>query len=166
MAPIFRAFVALLLLSSCAPPERAVTATQLQSAQAGATALAEEWARAGSEGRWDDLVRLYADEPGFAWVEQGEIRYADHEAIAQGVAQVRAAQLRVHTVVSNVVATPLSPDAAVVRANYSIVFRDPADGGFTFDGLLTAVAVQREGRWVFLQGHLSSPPQLAANAPQ
>lgn len=165
MAPIFRAFVALLLVASCAQPERSTTA-QMDAAQAGAAALVEEWAAAGSEGRWADLMALYADEPAFTWVEQGEIRYADRNAIEAGLAQVRAANLRVHTVVSNVVATPLSPDAAIVRANYSIMFGDPAQGGYSFDGILTGVAVQRDGGWQFLQGHLSSAPQRAANAPE
>lgn len=166
MAPIFRALVALLLVTSCDQAPRAARAAEMNAARGSAIALVEEWAAAGSEGRWDDLVMLYADEPEFTWVEQGEIRYADRAAIEAGVAQVRAAQLQVHTVISDVVATPLSPDAATVRANYAIVFGDPAEGGYSFEGILTGVAVQRGGRWQFLQGHLSSPPQRAANAPQ
>jgi hypothetical protein len=166
MIRIFKPLVALLVLAACASPERAPTASQLAAAEAGAIELVEEWARTGSEGRWDDLVELYADAPGFAWIEQGENRYPDHAAIEAGVAQVRASQLRVHTVVSEVVATALAPDAAAIRANYSIAFGDPAEGGYTFDGILTGVAIERDGRWVFLQGHLSSPPQLASNPPR
>jgi hypothetical protein len=166
MSPAIRTFVALVFVAACAPPERAPTAAQLAAAEAGATELVEEWARAGSEGRWDDLVNLYADEPGFAWIEQGQNRYPDRGAIEAGLAQVRASQLRVHTVVSDVVATALAPNAAAVRATYSIVFGDPAQGGYSFDGMLTGVAVERDGRWLFLQGHLSSPPELASNPPQ
>ncbi|MGD9982157.1 MAG: nuclear transport factor 2 family protein [Hyphomonadaceae bacterium] len=166
MIRLIKPFVALLFLAACASPERAPTAAQMAAAETSAAALVEEWARAGSEGRWDDVAALYADEPGFAWIEQGENRYADRAAIEAGIAQVRASQLQVHTVVSDVVATALSPDAAAVRAHYSIVFGDPAQGGYSFDGMLTGVAVERDARWVFLQGHLSSPPPRAANPPE
>lgn len=159
MTPPLRPLVALtLLLAACAAPERAPTAAQLAAAEAGATALVENWASAGAEGRWDDLVALYADEPGFAWIEQGRNRYPDHEAVEQGVAQARDANLTVRTSVDNIVVTPLTADAAAVRANVSIVFGDPSQGGFAFDGMLTGLAIEREGRWMFLQGHLSSPP--------
>jgi hypothetical protein len=159
MTPLLKPLVALsLLLAACASPERAPTAAQLAAAESGATALVENWASAGSEGRWDDLVTLYADEPGFAWIEQGENRYPDHDAAAAGVAQARDANLTVRTSVEDIVVTPVAPDAAAVRAKVSIVFGDPSQGGFAFDGMLTGVAIERDGRWMFLQGHLSSPP--------
>lgn len=157
VAPVLRSFILLLLLAACAAPERAPTAVQMTAAETSATELVHEWARTGSEGRWDDLVTLYADAPGFAWIEQGENRYPDHAAIEAGVAQARDSGLSVRTTVSNVVSTALSPDAAAVRADVSIAFGDPAAGGFALNGILTGVAIQREGRWVFLQGHLSSP---------
>ncbi|MGQ0533522.1 MAG: nuclear transport factor 2 family protein, partial [Caulobacteraceae bacterium] len=142
---------------ACAAPERPPTAVELAAAETGASEFVHEWAQTGSEGRWDDLVARYADAPGFAWIEQGENRYPDHAAIAAGVAQARDSGLSVRTTVSNVVATALSPDAAAVRADVSIAFGDPAAGGFAFSGILTGVAIRREGRWMFLQGHLSSP---------
>jgi hypothetical protein len=158
MSPVVRTFVALAFVAACAQPERAPTAAALSAVEAGATGLVEEWARTGSEGRWDDLVALYADQPGFTWVEQGRMPYADHAAVAAGVAQARDSGLSVRTTVSDIVATPLSTDAAAVRANVSIAFGDPRAGGFVFDGILTGVAIERDGRWMFLQGHLSSPP--------
>ena len=165
MTPILRPIAALLLLAACAQPERAVTAAQLSAAETGATELVEKWARSGSEGRWDDLIALYADAPDFAWIEQGENRYADHDAIAAGVRHARDANMTVRTSARDIVVTPLAPDAAAVRANVSIVFGDPAAGGFAFDGILTGVAIERDGRWMFLQGHLSSPPPPPASPP-
>lgn len=145
------------LLVSCAPASSNEEA-ELEAARAGAAALVEEWAATGSEGRWDDLTGLYADAPGFTWVEQGQIRYADHAAIAAGVAQARDSGLSVRTTVRGVQATALAADAASVSANVSVIFGDPAAGGFAFDGVLTGVAIERDGRWMFLQGHLSQPP--------
>jgi D-serine deaminase-like pyridoxal phosphate-dependent protein len=165
MIRVFKPFVALLMLAACALPERAPSAAALSAVEAGATGLVEEWARSGSEGRWDDLVALYADQPGFTWVEQGRIAYADHAAISAGVAQARDSGLSVRTTVSDIAATPLSSNAAAVRAKVSIVLGDPSTGGFAFDGILTGVAIERDGRWMFLQGHLSGPPPSAAAAP-
>lgn len=156
MIPLFRPIAALLLLAACAQPAEPSQA-ELSAAETGAVALVNAWAATGSEGRWDDLVALYGDVPGFTWVEQGEIRYADHAAIAAGVAQARDSGLTVTTTVNDVRATALARDAAAVRANVSIVFGDPAAGGFAFNGMMTGVAVERDGRWVFLQGHLSAP---------
>jgi len=156
MHTLLRPLAALLFLAACTQTT-APSQADLAAAETGAVALVNEWAATGSEGRWDDLVPLYGDLPGFTWVEQGEIRYADQAAIAAGVAQARDSRLTVRTTVSDVRATALAADAAAVRANVSIVFGDPAAGGFVFNGMLTGVAVEREGRWVFLQGHLSAP---------
>jgi hypothetical protein len=164
MGPVIRTFVVLAFLAACASPERAPTAAQMAAAETGATALVEEWARTGSEGRWDDLADLYADAPGFVWIEQGQNRYPDHAAIEAGLAQARDSGLTVQTTVSDIVATALAPDAAAVRATYSITFGDPAAGGFSSDGILSGVVIERDGRWCFLQGHLSSPPTSDVNA--
>lgn len=162
MRPMFRPIAALLLLAACTQAPAAPSPAERAAAEAAGAALVQEWAATGSEGRWDDLTALYGDLPGFTWVEQGEIRYADHAAIAAGVAQARDSGLSVRTSVSDVQATALAADAATVRANVSIVFGDPTTGGFAFNGILTGVAVERDGRWVFLQGHLSAPQPRTA----
>jgi hypothetical protein len=51
-----------------------------------------------------------------------------------------------------------------VRADVHILFGDPAQGGFEFDGILTAVAVQIDGEWLFLEGHLSQPNRRTGEA--
>lgn len=162
MAPVLRAVAALLFLAACAQAPAAPTQAELDAAEAGAVALVNDWAAAGTEGRWNDLPQLYADDPGFTWVEQGEIRYIDHAAITAGVNQARDSGLTIRTTVSNVTATALARDAAAVRANVSIVFVEAGEGGFSFRGILTGVAIERDGRWMFLQGHLSSPEEPEA----
>ena len=162
MHSLLRPVVAL-FLAACAPA--ADPAAGREEARVAAVALVEEWAAAGTEGRWDDLTAVYADDPAFTWVEQGRMPYPDHAAIAAGVAQARDARMALRTSVRDIVATPLGADAAAVRANVSIVFGDPAHGGFAFDGILTGVAVRRGERWQFLQGHLSSPPPSRDETP-
>jgi ketosteroid isomerase-like protein len=135
---------------------------RLAAAEAGAVALVENWASAGSEGRWDDIPTFYTEDA--VWVEQGELRYDSRAAIEAGVAQAAASGMSISTEVENIVATALSADASAVRADVHILFGDPAHGGFEFDGVLTAVAVQIDGEWLFLEGHLSQPNRRNAEA--
>lgn len=144
----------LVALAACAPKQ--TPPPDAADTERAAIELVNEWAAVGSEGRWDDLSALYADAPDFAWVEDGVLAYDSHEAIIAGIQRAHDAGLTIRTQASHVSATALSPDAASVRANVSIAFGEPASGGFAFDGILTAVVVKRDDRWVFLQGHLSS----------
>lgn len=136
----------------------------MTAAREGAAALVEEWAQTGRDGRWSNLPALFADEPGLAWVEQGELRYGDLSEISESAARAETDGLTAQTSVTDVVATPLSPEAAAIVAHVSILVGDPANGGFAFDGVLSAVAVERDGEWVFLQGHLSQPAKAAPDA--
>lgn len=155
MYPFARSAAAFVLLAACQPATP--QAPDFSAASAGAAALVEDWAATGTEGRWEDLPALFADEPGFGWVEQGELRYADWTAMEAGIEQVMLSGLTARTSVTNIEATPLAVDAVAIRAYVAITFGDPAADGFAFDGVLTAVAVERDGEWLFLQGHLSQP---------
>lgn len=145
------AFASLLVLAGCATGpafDRASVARE-------ATALVEEWSRTGREGRWQDLKLLYADDPGFAWVERGVVAYASHAAIVAGVEQAARANLKVDTQVRDVVAVPLAADAAAVRAGFSMRIEFSPTQVIQQQGTLTGVAVKRGGRWQFLQGAMS-----------
>lgn len=158
MTSLLRLFAAAIVLAiaACGPRSAPAPADDLSAAEAGAVALVEEWARAGTENRWSYLPALFADEPGLVWVEQGVVRYREHAAVVTGATRAAATGLTVRTTVSEVQATALAADAALVRANVRIAFG--ADGaGFAMLGVLTGVAVKRGERWVFLQGHISSP---------
>jgi uncharacterized protein (TIGR02246 family) len=159
------AFFALLGALSCAPspPVNSDTlAAELTAAEVGAAALVREWAATASEGHWEDLPTLYADD--VTWIEQGELRYNGRAAVEEGIASAAASGLSIQTNVENVVATALAPDVAAVRADTDIVFGDAANGGFHFDGMLSAVVVKIDGEWLFLEGHLSAPPRRQEGA--
>jgi hypothetical protein len=121
-----------------------------------ASALVEEWSRTGREGRWQDLKALYADDPGFAWVERGVVAYDSHAAIVAGVEQAARANLKVDTRVRDVVAVPLAADAAAVRAGFSMRIEFSPTQTIEQQGTFTGVAVKRAGRWQFLQGSMAS----------
>lgn len=131
------------------------------AARAGVEALVKEWAAAGQEGRWSDLAALYADDPGFVWIEQGRVAYADHAAVVAGVEAAQAMKAEIRSAVSNVAVTPLAPDVAAYRANATLSVSS-ASFSFAVDGVLSGVAVKRDGAWKLLQGHLSAPQPAAA----
>lgn len=124
----------------------------------GVTSLVNDWTNAGKEGRWEDLKSLYADEAGFTWIERGAVAYADHAAIVAGVDQASQMSADIASSVGNIRVTPLAPDAAAVVADIKLDVSF-GDFGYNFDGVLSGVAVKRDGAWRFLQGHLSEPPK-------
>ena len=151
-------------LSGCAKPAKQVATGDVDT---GVSALVKDWSQAGEEGRWDDLKALYADEPGFVWIEQGRVAYADHVAVVAGVDQAAAMGAKIESDVGAVSVTPLSPDAAAFHARTTLRVASP-EFAFDFDGMLSGVAVKRGERWLFLQGHLSalqSPPDASASEP-
>lgn len=152
----------LALLVACAPrtePPGADTRAQTYDAVAVAEAVEAmivDWAKTGEEGRWEDLKALYADDPAFYWVEDGRLAYDSRAGAAAGVDQAAAMNAMIRSTVSDIVVTPLGADEATFRAAISIGFVG-GDFSFEFDGVFTGLAVRREDKWMFLQGHLSKP---------
>jgi len=136
--------------SARAPDEAAV--------RADVTALVQRWSDAGEAGDWEAVADTYADADGFVWIEQGEVRYADHAAIIAGLEQAQQANFRITNDVSEIVVTPLSDDAAAYRANYHLVINADA---FSIDsrGVLSGVAIRQGQTWRLLQGAFSEQPQ-------
>ncbi len=127
------------------------------------TDLVRRWADAGENGRWDELKSLYADEEGFAWIEQGVVRYQNHAAVAAGLDAARDMALAVDNGVGAIVVVPIADDAAALHAEISSAVRSDAFS-YDFDGVLSAVAVKRDGQWRFLHRHLSEPPPQEPDA--
>lgn len=154
----------LLAAASCAPeaptaPEGSSVAAPTYdegAVKAEVEALIREWGAAGTEGRWDDLKTLYADDPDFFWVEQGSIAYADYVSVVAGLDQVAATNPTIRNDVADIIVKPLSAGAATFRATANISLAS-ADFSFDFNGVFTGVAVLKDGRWRFLNGHLSKP---------
>lgn len=152
------------LAAACAPlapgasPPAAADGAAIEK---GVADLLRDWSAAGAEGRWEDLKALYADDPSFYWVEQGRIAYSGYASVAAGVDQAAAMAAVISSSVDDIAVTPLGADAATFRAQATIAV-SAAEFSFDFEGAFTGVAVRRDGRWRFLNGHLSKaelPPQ-------
>lgn len=144
------------LAAACARPATVapLAVDEVEAIEANVEALLRNWGAAGAEGRWEDLKALYADDPSFYWVEQGRIAYSDYASIVAGVDQAAATAAVITNSFDDIVVTPLGADAAIFRAHVTFAVAT-ADFSFDFDGAFTGVAVRRDGRWKFLNGHLS-----------
>jgi len=154
------AIVFCVALSACAE-QQAGPGGGGEDARTGVAALVQRWSDAGEAKDWDAIAATYADQDGFVWIEQGEARYTDHAAIVAGLERARTIAADIRNDVSDIVVTPLGPDHAAYRANYTLAV---AAEGFSYasSGVLSGVAVKRDGVWQFLQGSFSERPQRPA----
>ena len=162
---IRRVIVACVFLLACQPKptETPDAASAEKQVRTDVTALLETWAKANSDGDWDAVGKLYADDKGFVWVERGAVRYATRDAAIAGLEGVKAAGSKVATTVSEITVTPLAGDAAAFRTRVKI----SADFGteappVNVDAILTGVAFDYESGWKILQGHMEQRPAPAA----
>jgi hypothetical protein len=126
-------------------------------ARRAVTELVQRWSDAGESQQWDAVADTYADVEGFAWIEQGETRYASRAAIIEGLDQARSMSAAIRNDVSDIVVTPLGADAAAFRARYLL---NVSAEGFNYEsqGVLSGVAIKQDGVWRFLQGSFSEQP--------
>jgi hypothetical protein len=150
---------AVAVLAACGPAAPSVDAAAVR---ADVTSLVQRWSDAGEAGDWAAVADTYADAEGFAWIEQGEVRYPSRAAIVAGLEEARAANLRITNDVSDIAVTPLGADAAAYSANYRLVVASEA---FSFEsrGVLSGVAIRQADGWRFLQGSFSEAPTPETN---
>ncbi|MEZ6023085.1 MAG: nuclear transport factor 2 family protein [Hyphomonadaceae bacterium] len=145
------------VLGACtaeAPP----AAYDAEAVRADVTALIQRWSDAGEAGDWAAVADTYADAEGFAWIERGDVAYADHAAIVAGLESVQASEGSIVNDVSDIVVTPLGADAAAYRARYRLQVTT-ATFGYESNGVLSGVAINQDGTWRLLQGSFSEQPQ-------
>ncbi|MEQ8178693.1 MAG: nuclear transport factor 2 family protein [Amphiplicatus sp.] len=142
-------------LAGCGP-EKGVPYNP-NAVEQGVAALVEGWADAGEGDDYGAIARYYADEKGFAWIERGSVAYADYAAIVAGLDAAKHMNLKVDNDVRAIAVTPLSADAAAFHAGIGMTIASDAFT-YAFDGVLSGVAVKRDGEWKFLQGAFSERP--------
>ncbi len=120
------------------------------------TALLTEWNNALPEGRIEDFKELYSEREGFLWAERGQFLYQSKDDIAAGIDQVMVGGTSISNEITSLDVVPLSHEAAA----FSITMTSTATMqgmSFTFDGIVTGLAVKDEGTWKLYRGHLSEP---------
>jgi ketosteroid isomerase-like protein len=120
----------------------------------GVQATLEAYRELSAAGRWEELMRLYADDPRFRWLSNGRVEARSVEQIRKYFASLPPGT-RVETTYQDAEITPVAPGVAMVATLFQTRLVDPKGGGFSFGGALTMTLVERADGWKILNGHAS-----------
>lgn len=104
---------------------------------------------------WDSVIRFYADDARFAWVEDGVVRYRSTAEIRQALESLPPS-MRVETTYGDMDISVLSADVATVVTAFETRFVDAAGAEFGFGGMITMTLVREQNGWRIFGGHTSS----------
>jgi ketosteroid isomerase-like protein len=119
--------------------------------------LFTEYTRALSAGDLERAARFYADDPRFAWYEDGVERFDSRADVLAGLNQARAsgaARLRF----TNPQITVLDPWTAVLATTFRRDVAGSGEGEPASRGMITITLVRELEGWRFLVGHSSRQP--------
>lgn len=107
----------------------------------------------------DRLVRFYAADQRFRWIEDGAVRYTTPSQLADAyhvmIPTVRAIELTL----DNPAVTPLAPGTALVTTGFAEKVTDNSGVITGFAGELSLLVIHADSGWQFLSGHTSSVPR-------
>ena len=129
---------------------------QAAAIRRGVQATLDAYREHAAAGRWEELMRLYADEPRFRWVASGIVEARSVEQIRRYFAALPPGT-RVENTYQGTEITPLASGVAMVTTLFQTRLVDPQGGGFAFGGALTMTLIERPDGWKILNGHSSSP---------
>jgi uncharacterized protein YbjQ (UPF0145 family) len=162
-SPVMRGALALLLgIGAGGGGARALqvqemTQDQAAAVRSGVQAALDSYREHAAAGRWDAMLRLYADDARFRWVANGVVEARSVEEIRKYFLALPAGT-RVENTYQDTEITPLTPGVAQVLTRFQTRLVDPKGGGsFSFGGILSMTLVDRGDGWRILNGHSSSP---------
>ncbi len=104
----------------------------------------------------EGLAGLYADDPRFRWVEDGQITYTSVEGIRQAVRRLSRSFDRAELHWDDVQVLPTGPGTATVSAGFRQIFAGAGGDEFALVGAMTATLIHTPDGWRFLVGHSST----------
>ena len=137
---------------------RAEEITQAQAAaiRQGVQTTLDAYREQAAAGNWDALLRLYADEPQFRWVESGVVVSRSPDEIRKHLTALPAGT-RIENTFQETEILPVAGGVAEVVTLFQTRLVDAHGGGYSFGGAMTMTFVQRGNAWKILTGHASSP---------
>lgn len=133
-----------------------MTQEQAAAVRSGVQAALDSYRELAAAGRWEEMLRLNADDARFRWVANGVVEARSVEEIRKNFLALPAGT-RVETSYKDTEITPLAPGVAQVLTQFQTRLVDPKGGGFSFGGILSMILVDRGDGWKILSGHSSSP---------
>ena len=153
----FPPFSMLLLLSAgCAQPSPEMSAPHAAAIRDSVTATLDAFRRYSTARQWDSLTAIYDTEPGFRWLENGEVRYRSGAEIRQALGGVPATT-QIVTSYQDTEILAVAPGIASVNTRFQTQFLDSTTASFSFGGAITMTLVHRSDGWRIIAGHTSAP---------
>lgn len=146
----------LLLSAGCAQPAPQLAAGHAAAIRDSVTMTLEAFRRHSAARQWDSLTAIYDTEPGFRWLENGEVRYRSGAEIRQALSGVPATT-RIVTSYQDTEILAVAPGIASVNTQFQTEFLDSTTAGFSFGGAISMTLVHRPEGWRIIAGHTSGP---------
>ncbi len=154
------ASLALLAVLTCqaeAPaPDPAARAADPSAVEAGVRRAFDEYVARANAGEWDAALAFYSDDPGFHWVEDGEVAYPSKAALAAAIDAVYGTVEEMRLTIDDVRVVPLRDDLAWLTASWKQSLTLASGESFSYGGATTILCERSDDRWVFLTGHNST----------
>ena len=117
----------------------------------------------------DSVIRFYAADSTFAWIEDGQVRYRSRNDIRTAL-QGMLAFKDVRITLDEPLIVALGPGAAALSATFDQALVDSAGGGVGLVGAMTIAAQHTPAGWKWATGHTSvrrepRPPQREPRRP-
>ena len=145
---------------AAAPASTALTPAHRAAITDSVTAALEQFRSVFSARDFAGALRYYSDDPGFRWVEDGEVRYGSKGAVAAALHAFAPSVRSIELAYFDPVVTPLAPGVAGIVTRFVQKFTDTTGTTRGFAGAMTMTMVHADSGWRFLTGHTSSlvPP--------
>ena len=131
-----------------------VAATPAAAAADGVKQVFAEFRARLDAGDYTGAAAHYADDPRFAWVEDGQIRYRSRTEVARAFEQLRGMGPVRYAYGEPAVAV-LTRDVALLTVPFETTVGEGAQA-YAFGGTMTVTMLRTAAGWQFLLGHSSS----------
>lgn len=141
----------------CTPrksPE-SLTASHRAAIQDSVRSTLDAYTKLCALSQWDSVIDFYSADPGFRWVEDGQVRARSVADIRRGLTSIPK-NFRVLTTYQDMDITAVAPGVASVVTCFHTQFADSTGSGPSFGGILTMTMVHEPGRWRFITGSASA----------
>lgn len=113
--------------------------------------------------RWNRVVELYSDRPGFQWIENGKVVYTSKTDVANAYAWLRDHVRRASYIPSDTNVTGLSGDTAQISTRF-VTRVETTDGReFAYSGDMRMELRREGGAWKIAGGETRSAGDLLPN---
>lgn len=152
------AFASLLAVAACNPfpttgttsgGGEAVDLSEVRTAVEGYAAKFNARDAAGA-------AAIYADDPGFHWIEGGRLHYGTRDAAVKGLTDFLTGFPESRLEFHNIRVDAIADSTAVATVDFRQTVAANGATALAFEGVMTLTMIKRDGAWKIIVGHSST----------